>query len=549
MKQVILTTILTLTALLFNANAQNQNLVFDNTFNNGNPSDDFPQIGGNSFITTYGRMKAINDSTFVYYVNEIDGSIIYGRVLGKVVHSDGSIDQYTIHEFNTNYSSSSSSDFEIMDVAVAPNGEVFVVQNAMHLDGAILKRGILIYKYTGLSNGWNPAISWGTSGSYYVEHTGEVYNGKGIAFVSNGSNIVVYSGYGSNQIAQLSISDNGSSTSYSLLVLTTNNGNTFSNVADVLFISTAEIYIADNAYTSVLNSSEGFYEYNDLARVLKVTNGTLSTTYGVGSSGISGTMNWNTNNNTLFAQDKITKLAIHATQLLVLGYSRPFNVNTGNYPTQGRITRLEPDGNIASSSPSEGKIFPDFLAPYTNYEFYDIDHTLFGFHMLSGGGNNGTNSQCFLLAIDEMDASIETAYGNNGFMFESSDYSYVQQAHYIHNGTGDINQHSVVFNGVKHPDGFNSAVPTFGRLVWNTTAGIDDIQTQNALNLYPNPANNVLNIELKEDTYIEIVNLLGKTVATQKLNAGVNSIDVSGLTSGIYFIQTEDGVTEKFVKQ
>ncbi len=557
MKKIIFTTALAITGFLFNSNAQNPNLVFDNTFNNGNPSDDFPQIGGNSFITTYGSMEAINDSMFVYFINELDNPhTVYGRVLGKTIHGNGAVNHYTIHEYTTTFDSgvSSSSDYEITDIAVAPNGELFVVQNAMHLDGPLLKKGILVTKYNSWvsGNGWDPSTSWGTSGSYYVEHPSEVYNGKGVAFVSNGSNIVVYSRYGSNQIAQLSITDNGSGTSHSLTVLTSNNATTHSVVADVLYVSPTEIYIADNAYTRVLNSTQGYYEYNDLARVLKVTSGTLSTSYGVASSGISQPMNWNTDNNTLFAQDIITKLVYHGGQVMIVGYSQPFYVTTGSYPPQGRYTRLGTDGNIAPSSPSEGKIFPDFLAPYTNYEFYDIDHTLFGFHMLSGGGYNGTNSQCFLLAIDEMDASIETAYGNNGFMFESSDYSYVQQAHYIHNGTGDMSQHSVVFNGVKHPDGFNSAVPAFGRLVWNTAAGIDNIQTQNGLNLYPNPANNVLNIELKDISTplnVQIVNLLGETVISTALNHQISTLNVSNMPSGVYFVQTENGASTKFIKQ
>lgn len=67
--------------------------------------------------------------------------------------------------------------------------------------------------------------------------------------------------------------------------------------------------------------------------------------------------------------------------------------------------------------------------------------------------------------------------------------------------------------------------------------------------IYPNPTNSILNIKVKETTNIIIVNMLGATVATQKLNAGNNSIDVSTLTKGIYFVQSSNGGAVKFIKE
>lgn len=69
------------------------------------------------------------------------------------------------------------------------------------------------------------------------------------------------------------------------------------------------------------------------------------------------------------------------------------------------------------------------------------------------------------------------------------------------------------------------------------------------ISIYPNPANSILNIEVKETTNIKIVNMLGETVSTQKLNAGNNSIDISSLTKGIYFIQPSNGGAVKFIKE
>jgi len=73
--------------------------------------------------------------------------------------------------------------------------------------------------------------------------------------------------------------------------------------------------------------------------------------------------------------------------------------------------------------------------------------------------------------------------------------------------------------------------------------------TQTVLNLYPNPVNDLLNIELKANTSIQLLNVLGEVIQTQNIQQGISSINVSNLNSGIYFIRTENGVDLKFVKQ
>ncbi len=94
----------------------------------------------------------------------------------------------------------------------------------------------------------------------------------------------------------------------------------------------------------------------------------------------------------------------------------------------------------------------------------------------------------------------------------------------------------------------------FGSASWTapapcSTTGINDVTQSSILNIYPNPTNSTLNIEVEENTNIKIVSLLGETVTTQQLYTGNNSIDVSVLTSGVYFLRTENGSATKFVKE
>ncbi len=71
-------------------------------------------------------------------------------------------------------------------------------------------------------------------------------------------------------------------------------------------------------------------------------------------------------------------------------------------------------------------------------------------------------------------------------------------------------------------------------------------------NIYPNPANAVLNINTSKTNYgIQIFNLLGQTVFSRNNNNGFQNLDVKSLESGLYFIQLKsEGFTEtkKFYK-
>ena len=67
-----------------------------------------------------------------------------------------------------------------------------------------------------------------------------------------------------------------------------------------------------------------------------------------------------------------------------------------------------------------------------------------------------------------------------------------------------------------------------------------------ALKVYPNPANNVITVTNKNAIEnIEVANLLGQKVLSQKVNAESTQIDVSGLAAGTYIlnVQLQNGTT------
>jgi len=84
-----------------------------------------------------------------------------------------------------------------------------------------------------------------------------------------------------------------------------------------------------------------------------------------------------------------------------------------------------------------------------------------------------------------------------------------------------------------------------------TSTGIhSSIYNQNSeITLYPNPTSSILNIEVKDQTQISIINMLGEIVKTETINSA-SKLDVSALNSGVYFIQdSKSGKAIKFIKE
>ena len=66
------------------------------------------------------------------------------------------------------------------------------------------------------------------------------------------------------------------------------------------------------------------------------------------------------------------------------------------------------------------------------------------------------------------------------------------------------------------------------------------------MQVYPNPATDRMTLTLNQEEEVVICNMLGQTVSTFKGHAGINTVDVSSLSSGIYFISA-GSATQKFV--
>ena len=82
-----------------------------------------------------------------------------------------------------------------------------------------------------------------------------------------------------------------------------------------------------------------------------------------------------------------------------------------------------------------------------------------------------------------------------------------------------------------------------------TTTNLKELTYNLNIAVYPNPTNSILNIEVSQPATIAIVNVLGDVVLTETINE-FGKLDVSNLTSGIYFIkETKSGKAIKFIKE
>ena len=70
--------------------------------------------------------------------------------------------------------------------------------------------------------------------------------------------------------------------------------------------------------------------------------------------------------------------------------------------------------------------------------------------------------------------------------------------------------------------------------------------TNTSMNLYPNPAVDQLNITLNQSAEIVIYNIMGQKVMSVEGRIGGNTINISSLSSGVYFVSAGNA-TQKFV--
>ena len=73
-----------------------------------------------------------------------------------------------------------------------------------------------------------------------------------------------------------------------------------------------------------------------------------------------------------------------------------------------------------------------------------------------------------------------------------------------------------------------------------------EMEHNNHVTVYPNPAVGQLNVTLNKNAEVTVYNIMGQAVMSVEGHAGANTLDISSLNSGVYFISAGND-TQKFV--
>ena len=234
--------------------------------------------------------------------------------------------------------------------------------------------------------------------------------------------------------------------------------------------------------------------------------------------------------------------------------------------SKGIIYRLEPDGSGGFNRFYETKIssLVENYLPGTSVgyllgaynEFYEyVDPLTFdtlhliGFEAGINGGSyptwNGYYSGGVFAKRDKnMQYSLEEINGS----ISSTDPALVANRCYVKSPFK--NQENSIYFGGFDPNNYTATSMAWIYKKTFQTVGVSELsQEKIKFTVYPNPANDILNVELLTEDFIEfeILSVIGTKILSNRLKTGENSIDVSGLSPNFYFIRIGSQVI-KFIK-
>jgi hypothetical protein len=173
---------------------------------------------------------------------------------------------------------------------------------------------------------------------------------------------------------------------------------------------------------------------------------------------------------------------------------------------------------------------------------------LFYYHLFAnyspdGGLTWGTDTEDFMVAL---------CGGDDYWEYENSEMVYPQAAivgdqlivvAQVDEGTGTYVQ-SDDTNG--QDNAYVGYTYTLSDLWPQVGVSVPEVSHNTKMTVSPNPATTQLNVSLNQNSEIVIYTITGQVVSSQKGHAGLNTINISSLSSGVYFINAGSD-TQKFV--
>ncbi|CAA6810555.1 MAG: Unknown protein, partial [uncultured Aureispira sp.] len=232
----------------------------------------------------------------------------------------------------------------------------------------------------------------------------------------------------------------------------------------------------------------------------------------------------------------------------------------GSRSSEGSYSiRLRDNSSTASSMTSDA-----FDA--TSYDQITVDFTFYAYSMETGedffvkiyNGSSWSTVEAYVSGTDFSNNQFYTA----SVTLDKANYNFTSSAQLRFQCDASANADQVYIDEVV-VTGIVGNARTMGNSIAelntpsnnaNTLPSLDEVALE--MNLYPNPATSVLNIDIlnTEATFVgRIMDATGKTLWTGDIEAGNNQINLNQLVTGIYYFTAvkQDGtvITKKFVKK
>ena len=204
----------------------------------------------------------------------------------------------------------------------------------------------------------------------------------------------------------------------------------------------------------------------------------------------------------------------------------------------------------------------DVVSSYQELEGDYVDHTNTQLISVNEGASYPITIENFIGGNNE-DVAVFIDYNNNGDFTDAGETVFTSNGATSHSGTINIPSSGVTTGTHLRmrviSDFANNTIsgpcynPQYGQtedyaLEINDTLGNDEFAV-NSISIYPNPTSDFLNVNgMKEDTRANIYNLSGQLVMTDFVKTANSRINVSNLTSGIYFLNINNN-TVRFIKR
>ncbi len=199
------------------------------------------------------------------------------------------------------------------------------------------------------------------------------------------------------------------------------------------------------------------------------------------------------------------------------------------------VVRFNANGSLDTTFGTAGKLTTSIGATsdYGNCIALQPD----GKFVVGGYAFNGVNND-FALAKYNSNGSLDTTFGTNGTVITAV--------------TGlDDKAYSVIFQ----PDGkiilAGKGGSIFGLVRYNnnTLSSENFIKQENSIKIYPNPTEDLLTIDIKQNTTISIIDVSGKVVLTKEISTENNTINIQSIAIGIYLITADSKIIAKIIKK